>query len=73
MKPRYSQLHISVDLKGPTGNAFCILGQATRLLREAGASDDEVRAFLLDAMDGDYDHLLEVVARWLTVDLTSQA
>jgi hypothetical protein len=50
-----------VELIGQDGNAFTILGRCARAARNAGWSDDEVRAFTDDASSGDYDNLLTTV------------
>ena len=51
----------AVELAGHDGNAFAILGRCCRVAREAGWSEDEIRAFTDDACSGDYDNLLTTV------------
>lgn len=51
---------IEIDLTGPQGNAFVLLGLASDLakqLKKDGA------AILTEMKSGDYDHLLEVFER----------
>jgi hypothetical protein len=52
---RKPQRGIEIDLTGPDGNAFVLLGTAQRLARELGLDDknivDEMKA-------GDYEHLV---------------
>lgn len=46
---------IVIDLTGPDGNAFALIGHANRLAKQLGFKSpaDEM-------MQGDYEHLLEV-------------
>jgi hypothetical protein len=46
-----------IDLTGPDGNAFALLGAATRYAKQLGIDD---RPILDDMKSGDYEHLLEV-------------
>lgn len=65
MTPKYP--HITVALVGHDGNAFVILGRCRKAAREAGLSDDEIAAFIAEAMAQDYDYLLQTVMRWFEV------
>ena len=51
------QTGIKVKLIGEDGNAFYILGKVSRELRKAGETE-LAKAFIEEAMKGDYDHLL---------------
>ena len=55
-----------VPLSGEDGNAFAILGRARKALARAGATEAELREFTDEATASDYDHLLQVVMRWVT-------
>lgn len=46
---------IEIDLTGPDGNAFVLLGIAQRLARELGLDAD---AILTEMKAGDYEHLV---------------
>lgn len=48
---------LHIDLTGPAGNAFVILGHASRFAKKFG---DDWLAIQADMTSGDYDHLLEV-------------
>ena len=65
MTPKYP--NIKVKLTAIDGNAFMILGACQEAAREAGLSRAEIGAFFRDAAQGDYDHLLQTVARWFSV------
>jgi hypothetical protein len=58
---------VTVELSGHDGNAFAILGRVQAALRNAGASQDAIRAFLSEAKSGDYDHLLQTCMKYVNV------
>lgn len=64
-QPKYPE--VKVQLTGQDGNAFAILGNVQREMRRAGVSKEERDAYMTEAMDGDYDHLLRVTMSWVTV------
>lgn len=66
MDPKYPE--IVVRLIGENGNAFAVLGKVTKALRRAGVSKDEIDAFTAEAINGNYDHLLQTVMKWVTVE-----
>jgi len=63
--PKYPD--VEVQLTSGDGNAFAVLGAVQKALRRAHVPDDEVKAFLDDAMSSDYDHLLRTAMRWVQV------
>ena len=65
MTPKYPD--IIVTLTGQDGNAFAILGRCRAAARDAGLSDEEIAAFMDEAMAGDYDHLLQTAMRWFEI------
>jgi hypothetical protein len=62
--PRFD---VEVELIGHDGNAFAVLGRVQRVLRDVGASAEELKEFEREATSGDYDHLLQVVMDWVNV------
>lgn len=50
---------MDIDAKSPMGNAFCIMGVVSKLLKEVGRGD-EVKAATERMMAGDYDNLCKV-------------
>jgi len=48
---------IEIDLTGPQGNAFFLLGTAKNLAKQLGLDGNEIQK---EMMSGDYEHLLEV-------------
>ena len=59
---------INVPLVGEAGTASAILGRVTKAMTYAGKSRAERDEFLREATSGDYDNLLAVVMRTVTVD-----
>ena len=55
------------DLRGPGGNAFVLLGEAARLMKEKGISDSVQSQFHTVATSGNYEHLLDTLQDWFTV------
>ena len=49
-----------IDLSGPDGNAFAIMGYAKQFGNLLGYSDEETAEMINDMMSGDYKHLLQV-------------
>jgi hypothetical protein len=47
-----------VDLRGPEGNAYVLLGYAKSWAKQLGLDADDIQK---DATSGDYEHLLEVL------------
>lgn len=58
------------DLKGPGGNAFHLLSQASRLMEKHNVSPATRAAFHSEATSGDYQHLLATLAKWFTLAVT---
>ena len=51
---------IIVDLTGPDGNAFALIGLANKLAKQFEYQPDARGQLTTDMMSGDYEHLLEV-------------
>lgn len=66
MEPKYPQ--VNVQMVGEDGNAFAILGRVQKALRQAGIGKEERDAFMAEATNGNYDHLLGTVMKWVNVD-----
>jgi len=47
----------SIDLTGPDGNAFALMGYAKKYARQLEIDSNPI---IKDMMSGDYEHLLEV-------------
>ena len=59
-KPQ-TQNHIRVDLTGPDGNAFALLGLAQNLAKQLGYDKEERDALKSEMMEGDYENLIQTL------------
>jgi len=57
-----SEMHsgIEIDLTGPQGNAFFLIGSAKKWAKQLGLDANEIQK---DMMSGDYEHLLSVIEK----------
>jgi hypothetical protein len=60
IKEKNSKSKIEIDLTGPDGNAFSLMGYASNLCRDLGMNKTPI---LNDMMSGDYEHLLSVMEK----------
>lgn len=56
-----------VVLTGTDGNAFAILGKMRRAILKSN-HPELIDQFMADATSGDYDHLLAICFRYVTVE-----
>ena len=54
---------IVIDLTGPDGNAFALMGIANRFGTQLGWNKVQTQELINEMMDGDYEHLLQVFDR----------
>jgi len=54
---KYKSTELEIDLTGPDGNAFALMGYAKRFARQLGI---DPKPIINDMMSSDYEHLLEV-------------
>lgn len=59
---------VVVHLTGENGNAMNILCKVRRALKQSGVSYSEVEQYTREATSGDYDNLLQVTMRYVTVE-----
>ena len=55
IKSKKESLGIEIDLTGPDGNAFVLIGMAARLAKQLGKDG---RAIQKEMIDGNYEHLV---------------
>lgn len=63
--PRYPHVVVNIDLRGPDGNVFNVLGAVNAALRRAGVSPAIRNEFQREAMSGDYEHALATCDQWV--------
>ena len=60
IRKKQEQTEIVIDLTGPDGNAFALMGYANRFAKQLGLDGKAITA---EMMSGDYENLLEVFDR----------
>jgi len=60
--------HVTVKLSGEDGNAYAILVRVKRAMRRAGIPDSRIAAFVNEATESDYDHLLATCEAYVNVE-----
>ncbi len=55
IKKKVSKSTIEIDLTGPDGNAFYLIGTARKLSKQLGLDTDAIQA---EMMNGNYEHLV---------------
>jgi len=53
-----------IDIRGPQGNAFALMGTAKSLAKQLGYDADEI---VNEMMQGDYEHLLDTFEKHFPV------
>ena len=57
IRDKQPQSEIVIDLTGPDGNAFVLMGMAERYANQLGLDADKI---INDMRSGDYEHLVQV-------------
>jgi hypothetical protein len=60
IKSKSKTFGIEIDLTGPNGNAFYLLGAAGNLAKQLGLNGVEIKA---EMMEGDYENLVNTFDR----------
>jgi len=55
---------IEIDLTGPQGNAYFLLGTASKLGRQLGWDRDEIEILLRQMKQGDYENLVNTFDKY---------
>lgn len=63
IKKKSERTKIEVDLTGPEGNAFSLLGLAAHVSKRVGHSEDRRKSIQAEMMSGDYEQLVAVFDR----------
>jgi len=59
--------NIEVELVGQDGNAFAVMGSVIKELKANDVPQEEIDAYMDEAMAGDYNHLLQTTMKWVNV------
>jgi hypothetical protein len=60
IREKQPRKEIIIDLTGPDGNAFALIGLAQNLAKQLGYQPDKRGELTAEMMSGDYEHLLQV-------------
>jgi len=63
-----AKYNVEVQLTGEDGNAFAIMASVKKALRQAGATKEDIEAYLAESMSGDYDNLLRTAMKYVEVN-----
>ena len=58
---------VIVEMRGPSGNAFCVMGAVAKALRSTGHGD-LVEEYFRKATSGDYENLLKVSGEYVSIE-----
>ena len=53
-----------IDLNGPEGNAFCLLGTAMSLCKQIGIDDTRTEEIVDEMKSSDYEHLIQTFDKY---------
>jgi hypothetical protein len=60
IRKKKNREEIVIDLTGPDGNAFALMGNAIRLAKMLGYSEEKKDKLMEDMQSGDYENLIQV-------------
>lgn len=60
IRKKQEPTEIVIDLTGPQGNAFYLLGVAKDFCKQLGMSEYNTKELLEDMKSSDYEHLIQV-------------
>lgn len=63
--PKYPDISLVINLEGPDGNAFAILGCLRREFKRNSVPKEEWDLFYAEATSSSYENLLETCRRWV--------
>lgn len=61
IEPKYD-VELELNLAGPQGNAFSVMGSVASYLKQLEVPKKEIEKWRKEAMSGDYEHLLRTCA-----------
>ena len=67
---RDSQLGVCIDISGPDGNVFAIMGAYKNYARQLKHSRQHQEKIIEEMMSGDYDNVLDIFERELGTVIT---
>ena len=68
-EPVYSNAYVKLDVNGPGGNSFFILGRLVTELKRIDIPKEEIDTITDEVMGGDYKNVLTTVAKYVSTDI----
>lgn len=65
--PKFPKAIVKINLDNEQQSPFYIIGEVRRALKEEGATPRLANQFNADVMSGDYNHMMDVVEKWVKV------
>lgn len=56
-----------INILGPQGNAFVIMGVVKNVMKDKGLSEKEIEDVFKDMQSSDYEHLCDVAEKYVTL------
>ena len=60
IRSKVTPTKIVIDLTGPAGNAYVLIGHAEKFAKQLGYTQEQTKTLTDDMMSGDYENLLQV-------------
>ena len=64
---KHPDIEICMDIMGPEGNAYVLLGTVEKALKKFG-HDEDAKSYIKEAMSGDYENLLAVTRTYVSFE-----
>ena len=64
IRKKQQQREVIIDLTGPDGNAFALMGYAKRFARQLKMSSAEAERIVYQMQSGDYENLINVFDKY---------
>lgn len=58
---------IVIDIRGPQGNAYCIMGIISNTLKQAGYNQNQIDDIISDMKSSDYEHLCNIAKKYVKI------
>lgn len=60
IRSKVTPTEIVIDLTGPAGNAYVLIGHASSFAKQLGYTQEQIKTLTDDMTSGDYENLLQV-------------
>ena len=58
---------IVIDIRGPQGNAYCIMGIVSDVLKQVGYDKNKINDIIADMKSSDYEQLCNVAKKYVKI------